>query len=64
MKIQLNIVPHLVAAIGVEEERQQAACLHFDGPHLFDLNFPPNDLQKQMPGKLTISYPFPFLTDE
>jgi len=45
MKIQLNIVPHLVAAIGVEEERQQAACLHFDGPHLFDLNFPPNDLQ-------------------
>jgi len=50
----------LFAAIGVEEERQQAACLHFDGPHLFDLNFPPNDLQQQMPGKLTISYPFPF----
>jgi len=50
----------LFVAIGVEEERQQAACLHFDGPHLFDLNFPPNDLQQQMPGKLTISYPFPF----
>ena len=59
MKIQLNIVPHLVAAIGVEE-RQQATCLHFDGPHLFDLNFPPNDLQQQMHGKLTISYPFHF----
>jgi len=54
-------VPHVIAVIGVEEEHPQAACLNFDGPpHQFDLNFAPSDLQQQMHGKLTTSYPFPF----
>ena len=48
MKIQLNIVPHLVAAIGVEEVHPQPACLNFDGPHEFDLNFEPSDLQQHI----------------
>jgi hypothetical protein len=46
--LELNIVPHLVAVIGVEEEHPQHACLNFDGPHKFDLNFQPSDLQQQM----------------
>jgi len=61
IKLELNIVPHVIAVIGVEEEHPQAACLNFDGPpHQFDLNFAPSDLQQQMHGKLTTSYPFPF----
>jgi len=32
-------VTHQVAAIGVEEVHPQPACLNFDGPHEFDINF-------------------------
>ena len=46
--LELNIVPHLVAVIAAEEEHPQPACLNFDGPHEFDLNFEPSDLQQQM----------------
>jgi hypothetical protein len=46
--LELNIVPHLVAEIGVEDEHPQPAYLNFDGAHEFDLNFAPSDLQQQM----------------
>lgn len=61
MYLQLNIVPHLVAEIGVHEEDPHAACLNFAGPHEFDLNCEPSDLQEhmqQVDSKLTTSYLF------
>ena len=54
---------HQVAAIGVEEVHPQPACLNFDGPHEFDLNFEPSDLQQHMHQEFFFALIFTDLTD-
>lgn len=57
-KLDLHIMPRLIAVLVVDEEHQQDGCLNFDGSHDFDLNLEASDQRQEMQqviGKLMIT---------